>query len=181
MPRPRPPRATVFVAGLVGALTGLLGGCSQMLPMKTEGLIPADLVPVFREAAANYGLLSAAQLAAQARVESRFDSSVISRAGAVGMMQFLPRTWAEFGLDGDGDGVADPLNPLDAIPSAAHYEQHLSELVGDLPGDQISLVLAAYNAGPTAVRTAGGVPDFAETRSYIAKINSWAETYASEI
>lgn len=162
-------------------LVAVLSACSQVLPLRSGSLIPADLVPAFRAAARTYGLLSAAQLAAQARVESRFDSSVVSRAGAVGMMQFLPRTWAEFGIDGDGDGVADPLNPLDAIPSAARYEQHLATVVGHLPGDRVSLVLAAYNAGPSAVEAAGGVPDFSETRTYIARVNQWAQTYSTEI
>ncbi|MBL7498194.1 lytic transglycosylase domain-containing protein [Frankia sp. CNm7] len=181
MSRQRSPRAPVLVAGLVCALAFVLGGCSQVLPLQPVSEIPADLVPVFQEAASAYGLLTPAQLAAQARVESRFDSSAVSRAGAVGMMQFLPSTWAEFGIDGDGDGVADPLNPLDAIPSAAHYEQHLAGLVSDLPGDRVSLILAAYNAGPNAVRAAGGIPDYAETKAYIAKIHSWAETYEEEI
>jgi soluble lytic murein transglycosylase-like protein len=174
-------RAPVVALGLVAVLVAVLSACSQVLPMRSASLIPADLVPAFRAAARTYGLLSAAQLAAQARVESRFDSSVVSHAGAVGMMQFLPKTWAEFGIDGDGDGVADPLDPLDAIPSAARYEQHLATVVGHLPGDRVALVLAAYNAGPAAVEAAGGVPDFSETRIYIARVNQWAETYSTEI
>ncbi|MBL7491402.1 lytic transglycosylase domain-containing protein [Frankia sp. AgB1.9] len=181
MSRQRTRQAPVLAAGLVTVLVALLGACSQVLPMRSSSLIPTDLIPAFRAAATTYGLLSAAQLAAQARVESRFDSSVVSRAGAVGMMQFLPKTWAEFGIDGDGDGVADPLDPLDAIPSAARYEQHLAGLVGHLPGDRVALVLAAYNAGPSAVQAAGGVPDYAETRTYIARVNEWAATFATEV
>jgi soluble lytic murein transglycosylase-like protein len=163
-------------------VAALVGGCAQVVaPMQSDGPVPAYLVPAFRAAARTYGLLSAAQLAAQARVESSFDPSVVSRAGAIGIMQFLPATWAEFGIDGDGDGVADPRDPLDAIPSAARYERHLADVVGRLPGDRIALVLAAYNAGPAAVISAGGVPDYAETKNYIARVNDWAAAYAAEV
>jgi soluble lytic murein transglycosylase-like protein len=171
---------SVVGTALLCVVAVLLGACGQILPLGAAGLIPADLVPAFRAAARAYGLLSAAQLAAQARVESRFDSSVVSRAGAVGIMQFLPETWKEWGIDGDGDGVADPLDPLDAIPSAARYEQHLANLVGGLPGDRVSLVLAAYNAGPNVVLRAGGIPDIPETKAYINKINEWAATYSGQ-
>jgi soluble lytic murein transglycosylase-like protein len=173
-------RTPVVGTVLLCVVAALLGACGQILPLQPAGLIPADLVPAFRAAARTYGLLSAAQLAAQARVESRFDSSVVSRAGAVGIMQFLPETWKEWGIDGDGDGVADPLDPQDAIPSAARYEQHLAELVGGLPGDRVSLVLAAYNAGPNAVLKAGGIPDIAETKAYISKIDAWSDIYAGQ-
>lgn len=172
-------RVPVVGTGLLCVLAALLGACAQILPLRSD-LIPQDLIPAFRAAARSYGLLSAAQLAAQAQVESRFDSTVVSRAGAVGIMQFLPETWKEYGIDGDGDGRADPLDPLDAIPSAARYERHLAQLVGHLPGDRIALVLAAYNAGPTAVRDAGGIPNIAETKAYIARINVWAATYADD-
>lgn len=181
MPRSGSFRVPTAVPALLVALAVLLTGCGHIMQMRPGGDIPADLVPVFQSVSQAYGLLSPAQLAAQARVESRFDSAAVSRAGAVGMMQFLPRTWAEFGLDGDGDGVADPLNPADAIPSAARYEAHLADLVRDLPGDLVSLVLAAYNAGPTAVCSARGIPDFQETRAYVDKVHEWAHTYETEI
>ena len=45
----------------------------------------------------------------------------VSSAGAVGWMQFLPSTWKEWGVDANGDGIADPYNPVDAIFTAARY------------------------------------------------------------
>jgi hypothetical protein len=56
-------------------------------------------------------------------VETRHGTSrnQISSAGAKGPMQFMPATWAQYGVDGDGDGIADVWNPADAIASAAHY------------------------------------------------------------
>ncbi|MCL9758513.1 lytic transglycosylase domain-containing protein [Frankia sp. AiPa1] len=144
--------------------------------------VPADLIPVFQAAAAAYGGgLTPVQLAAQARVESKFNPRAVSHAGAQGIMQFLPSTWQEVGLDGNHDGRADPMDPQDAIPSAARYEARLASLVSGLPGDRISLILAAYNAGPDTVRAAGGIPDIGETRHYVAKVHSWAGTYAGQL
>ncbi|CUU55563.1 Transglycosylase SLT domain-containing protein [Parafrankia irregularis] len=173
----RAPAPAVLITIIV---ISLLSGCSHIFDRSFED-VPADLVPVFQAAAATYGVLTAAQLAAQARVESSFDPRAVSHAGARGMMQFLPTTWAQFGVDGSGDGLADPLEPRDAIPSAANYEAHLAESLADLPGDRISLILAAYNAGPVAVRTAGGIPDFDETRAYVARVHDWAATYSDQL
>ena len=155
-------------------------GCSHIFDRSFDD-VPAEYVPLFQSAARTYGVLTAAQLAAQARVESKFDPTAVSRAGARGIMQFLPGTWEEFGLDGNGDGVADPLDPHDAILSAAHYEAYLAEQVADLPGDRVSLVLAAYNAGPTAVRTAGGIPNFSETQAYVRQVHDWAAAYQGKL
>jgi Transglycosylase SLT domain len=61
-------------------------------------------------------------LAAIGQVESAHGKHLgPSSAGALGPMQFMPATWSAYGLDGDGDGTADIMNPLDAVPSAAHY------------------------------------------------------------
>ena len=61
-------------------------------------------------------------LAAINKVESDFGRNLgPSSAGAVGWMQFMPSTWARWGMDANGDGVADPNNPADAIYSAARY------------------------------------------------------------
>jgi soluble lytic murein transglycosylase-like protein len=169
------------VAAVVAVAVGLgvLAGCGNGYGGPRR--IPTDLIPLFRQAAAEYGPLSAAQLAAQARVESKFDTRAVSRSHAEGIMQFLPTTWKQFGLDANHDGKIDPLDPADAIFSAANYDQHLAARVRSVPGDHVSLVLAAYNAGPAAVLKAGGIPHIRETRTYIARVLSWAARFNDQV
>ncbi|WP_445548516.1 MULTISPECIES: lytic transglycosylase domain-containing protein [unclassified Frankia] len=162
-------------------LSTVLTSCGESISSRSASRVPRDLIPLFQNAAAVYGVLTAAQLAAQARVESKFNRDAVSRAGARGMMQFLPGTWEQFGVDGNADGAADPLEPADAILSAARYDAHLAQLVQKLPGDRVSLILAAYNAGPAAVRDAGGVPDFAETRAYVANVHNWTSRFNDQL
>jgi membrane-bound lytic murein transglycosylase B len=86
--------------------------------------VPQQLVPIYQRASAQYGLGSqgAAVLAGINAVETAFGTNLgPSSAGAEGWMQFMPSTWAEWAVDANGDGVADPDNPEDAIFSAARY------------------------------------------------------------
>ncbi len=86
--------------------------------------VPAVLVPIYQRAATAYGLgpQGAGVLAAINGIETAFGTNLnVSSAGAVGWMQFMPETWAGYGVDANGDGVADPFNPEDAIFAAASY------------------------------------------------------------
>jgi Transglycosylase SLT domain len=81
----------------------------------------AALRSIWQAAGETYGIPWEV-LAAINKVESGFGRNLgPSSAGAVGWMQFMPSTWARWGVDANGDGVADPNNPTDAIFSAAHY------------------------------------------------------------
>jgi Transglycosylase SLT domain len=86
---------------------------------------PPTLVPIYEAASTSYALgpQGPAVLAAINQIETNFGelNNVTSSAGAVGWMQFLPSTWARFGVDADGNGVADPHDPEDAIFAAARY------------------------------------------------------------
>ncbi len=92
--------------------------------------------------------------------ESRFRNDTVSRAGAQGMAQFMPRT-AEL------RGLEDPFDPLQALPASADFLRDLVEQFGNF-----GLAAAAYNGGPTRVRNwlagRGTLPQ--ETRDYVIKI-----------
>jgi hypothetical protein len=86
--------------------------------------VPAVLIPIYQRAATAYALgpQGAAVLAAINGIETAFGTNLnVSSAGAVGWMQFMPETWAAYGVDANGDGVADPYDPEDAIFAAANY------------------------------------------------------------
>jgi Transglycosylase SLT domain len=89
-----------------------------------DGSAPRQLVPLFEGAARRYrlGPRGPAILAAIASVESGFGQNMgPSSAGAVGWMQFMPATWASYGVDANGDGRRDPYTASDAIFAAARY------------------------------------------------------------
>ncbi|HET8862837.1 MAG TPA: lytic murein transglycosylase [Solirubrobacterales bacterium] len=86
--------------------------------------VPAVLIPIYQRASAAYGLgpQGPSVLAAINGIETAFGTNLnVSSAGAVGWMQFMPETWAGYGVDANGDGVADPYDPEDAIHAAASY------------------------------------------------------------
>ena len=87
----------------------------------------------------------------------------------------MPATWEQYGLDADGDGVADVWNPVDAIHSAAALNCTNRKLVRKVPGDRLINTLAAYNAGHGAVREHQGLPPFRETEGYVERILDFAE------
>ena len=86
--------------------------------------VPPILIPIYQRASEAYGLgpQGVAILASINGIESAFGSNMgPSSAGAIGWMQFMPETWASYGVDANGDGVKDPYNPEDAIFAAASY------------------------------------------------------------
>jgi len=111
-----------------------------------------------RQAAKRHGV-DGLLLAAMVEVESGFNPQVVSRRGAVGLMQIMPGTAGP-------DSRARLLDPEFNLDVGARYLRRLLERYdGDL-----ELTLAAYNAGPGNVRRYGGVPPFRETRRYVEKV-----------
>ena len=98
-------------------------------------------------------------LKAVVQAESDFNPDEVSHTGAMGLMQLMPDTAKEL-------GVVDPFNPYQNLTGGSKYlKQMLTRFNGDT-----SLALAAYNAGPGAVKRAGGIPNIAETKNYVSKI-----------
>lgn len=111
-----------------------------------------------REVAAVYGL-DPMLLTAVMSVESRFNPRAVSPKGAQGLMQLMPRTAADL-------GVTTILNPWENLEGGARYlRERLDVFRGDL-----TLALAAYNAGDGAVRRHGGIPQYPETQRYVADV-----------
>jgi len=112
-----------------------------------------------RDAAVRYNLPEALVLAVMA-VESNFDHRAVSEKGAMGLMQLMPGTAAEM-------FVSDAWDPDQNIDGGARY---LRVLANQYRGDMV-LTVAAYNAGPDAVRRAGdAVPNIPETQAYVRRV-----------
>lgn len=86
-----------------------------------ENEIPANYLRLYRAAGRKYGIPWNLLAAIGYRESTHGRNPGTSTAGARGPMQFMPRTWAQYGVDGDGDGRKDISNPADAIPAAARY------------------------------------------------------------
>ena len=119
--------------------------------------VPSQFAPMLTRAAQRWNV-SATLLAAQIYAESTFNPFARSRAGALGIAQFMPGTAKAMGLD-------DPFDANQAIDAQAHLMRDLLRRFGSVP-----LALAAYNAGPGAVAACGCIPNIPETRGYVARI-----------
>jgi murein DD-endopeptidase MepM/ murein hydrolase activator NlpD len=104
---------------LPSTLASGFGGLSSFFIESFQ--IPPFLLPIFQAAGTAYGVPWQV-LAAINEVETDYGRDLsVSSAGAEGWMQFLPSTWAQYGVDANGDGYKDPYNPADAIFTAARY------------------------------------------------------------
>lgn len=119
---------------------------------------PENLEEYFKEASETYGV-DINLLKAIARQESNFNPSATSSAGAMGVMQLMPST-------AKGLGVTNAYDAQENIMGGAKLmAQNLKKYNGD-----VSLALAAYNAGGGNVDKYGGIPPFKETQNYVKKV-----------
>jgi len=126
---------------------------------------PSSLEALIASAAAEYGL-EPELVKAVVHVESGFDPRAVSPAGAEGLMQIMPRTARDLGL-------RHPFDPRENLRAGA---RHLKRLMRAVDGD-LSLTLAAYNAGLRAVQSRGGIPPFPETQRYVRRVLNLYRSY----
>jgi soluble lytic murein transglycosylase-like protein len=127
---------------------------------KADDTDPSRFDTIIEEASALYGVNSAL-VKAVIQAESRFNPLAVSPVGAKGLMQLMPVIAKEYGA----------LDPLDAKQNIFAGVKYLSNLLDRYNGN-VSMALAGYNAGPTAVKRFRGVPPYRETRGYVRKIQN---------
>lgn len=133
-------------------------------PEDTFAPIPATTAPqpLYRdlvEASAKKYNVDADLITSVIAVESNFDPKAVSRKNAHGLMQLLPETAAKLGVKNIDD-------PAENIDGGTHYLRFLLEKYNN----DLSLALAAYNAGPEKVQLYGSIPPYAETISYVRRV-----------
>ena len=116
-----------------------------------------ELSRTIHAAAAKYAI-DPKLISAVAEVESGGNQSAVSPAGAVGVMQLMPETAAGLGV-----------NPYDMKSNVEGGAKYLREMLDTFDGD-VKKAVAAYNAGPNAVKAYGGVPPYAETQNYVNNV-----------
>jgi len=124
----------------------------------------SKLEPVIARAASR-NKLDPDLIKAVIQAESGFRTDAVSKAGAMGLMQLMPQTAQELGVD--------PMDPEEAIEGGARYLRQQLDRFGD-----IEMALAAYNAGPGAVARYGDVPPYAETRRFVSKVLRYYDAYS---
>lgn len=131
------------------------------LSAASDGTTPAPLPPEYagtiQRVSAQYGL-SPDLLEAVIWQESRWHPGAVSPKGALSLMQLMPDTARQLGVD--------PRDPHASIEGGAHY---LRQLLDKFDGN-VELALAAYNSGPARVQRVRRIPNIPETRAYVASI-----------
>lgn len=184
---PPSPQSVEIQSALKDALSPIMKG-NALLPLEAKEQALKSLMPLTQSAApsnaanavnpaglnledliasiAQSNNLEPSLVKAIVSAESNFNPKAVSSKGAIGLMQLMPDT-------ARGLGVINPFNPEDNLTGGVAYlKQLLSQFGGDVP-----LALAAYNAGPGAVKQHGGIPPYGETQNFVNKVLSLKKQY----
>ena len=142
------------------------GRFTKSVVQGTGSAIDVDLAALVRYWSGVYNL-DPNMVFAIIRAESNFNPHAVSKAGAQGLMQLMPGTAAEMRV----------TNAFDPEQNVAGGTQYLAKMM-ELFNDNTELSLAAYNAGPGAVKKHGGIPPYKETRDYVRKVTQYTHEYA---
>jgi soluble lytic murein transglycosylase-like protein len=118
---------------------------------------------------ANLHQLNPELVRAVIKAESDFDPMALSRSGAMGLMQLMPQTALEVGV----------ANPYDVEANIGGGTKYLRYLLDRFDGN-LTMALAAYNAGPMSVERNRGIPPIQETREYVSKVLRFYRTFLSQ-
>lgn len=113
--------------------------------------------------------LEEALIRAVIKAESNYNPRAVSKKGAMGIMQLIPDTARLMDVD-------DPFNPEQNIRGGSRY---LRDMLNQFDNN-IELAIAAYNAGPNAVRRYGGIPPYEETRNYVERVKKYLSNYRKD-
>ena len=125
----------------------------------------AEYEPIIKKCSEKYGV-SASLIKAVIHAESGYNPNAVSHKGASGLMQLMPGTAKSLKVNNSFD-------PKDNVEGGVKY---LRFLLDTFRGD-VSMALAAYNAGLSKVAKYGGIPPYAETRNYVNRVLSYMQSY----
>jgi soluble lytic murein transglycosylase-like protein len=128
---------------------------------------PDEFDPIINTLSSEYGV-DKSLVKAVIQAESGYNPNAVSPKGASGLMQLMPETARDL-------KVSNTFNPTDNIRGGVRY---LRFLLDTFKGD-VSLALAAYNAGLAKVSKYGGIPPYEETRNYVSRVLSYQKSYQS--
>jgi soluble lytic murein transglycosylase-like protein len=149
--------STLSALSTVSAVSAVSAGSARSAVSGVDAEVASSpFGALFVQAGARHGV-PPSLLEAVAQAESGFDPTAVSPVGAQGLMQIMPGTARELGVD--------PMDPAQAVDGAARLLRRHIDRFGSL-----ELALAAYNAGPGAVDRFDGVPPYRETQDYVRKI-----------
>ena len=160
--KPVPTSGAVMRAARSAAseVNSYLDGRAQTHQTLNRPFTQEDIDAAIEQAAARHNV-DPSLVRSVVKVESNFDPNAVSRKGAMGLMQLMPSTARSL-------NVSNPFDPQQNVDAGV---RHLRKLLDSYGGD-VSLSLAAYNAGSGAVARSAGIPHFRETQNYVRRITN---------